>query len=358
LFSLCSWRDYPQPGWAAQQKTAGMLSRRRMWMLIRIAVYLVVILGIMLYRGGVPFKRFRSALRSAGNEHPTLVLAGRDIAPPLVEKLAAEYRRDYPKLQVTVLPGGTYRALDQLLARETDVAFLMRRPTAAEQALFRQADGDTAVTEAIGLGGLVLLAGAQASIGPVTLDALKAALAPASEGGAPGAGLAALCGRFYAPDPNEGAWDALLGALGLPISDVADTSGTKSGPVVFLADAAAVIAAVAADPGSWGVVSTLNAGLEPELGPPAGTRFVEVTAAGGVKATSPTAANIGTGAYPLNHSLYVACRGAGGLEGVKFVNHLGSARGLRQVENAGVLPARLVAREIQLSRDAVGKGGK
>jgi hypothetical protein len=119
-----------------------------------------------------------------------------------------------------------------------------------------------------------------------------------------------------------------------------------------------VIAAVAADPGSWGVVSTLNAGLEPELGPPAGTRFVEVTAASGVKATSPTAAGIGTGAYPLNHSLFVACRGAGGLEGVKFVNHLGSARGLRQVENAGVLPARLVAREIQLSRDAVGKGGK
>lgn len=334
-----------------------MLSRRRMWLLIRIAVYLAVILGIMLYRGGVPFKRFRSALRSAGDEHPTLVLAGRDLAPPLVEKLAAEYRRDYPKLQVTVLPGGTYRALDQLLARETDVAFLMRTPTAAEQELFRQADGDTAVTAAIALGGLALLAGSKASVGPVSLDGLKAALAPASAGGAPGAGLGALCGRFYAPDPNEGAWDALLGALGLPIADIADTSGTKTGPVVFLADAAAVIAAVAADPTAWGVVSTLNAGLEPEAGPPAGTRFVEVAAAGAA-AAAPTVANVGTGAYPLHHTLYVACRGAGGLEGVKFINHLGTARGLRQVENAGVTPARLVAREIQLSRDAVGKNGK
>lgn len=330
-----------------------MLSRRRMWLLIRIAVYLAVILGIMLYRGGVPFKRFRSALRSAGNEHPTLVLAGRDLAPPLVEKLAAEYRRDYPKLQVTVLPGGTYRALDQLLARETDVAFLMRAPTAAEQDLFRQADGDTAVTAAIALGGLALLAGSEASTGPVSPAELKAALASANAG----AGLGALCGRFYAPDPNEGSWDALLAALGLPIADIADTSGTNTGPVVFLADAAAVIAAVAADSTAWGVVSTLNAGLEPEAGPPAGTRFVAVTAAG-ANGTAPTVANIGTGAYPLHHTLYVACRGAGGLEGVKFINHLGTARGLRQVENAGVTPARLVAREIQLSRDAVGKNGK
>ncbi len=335
-----------------------MLTRRRMWLLIRIAVYLAVILGIALYRGGVPFKRFRSALRSAGVDHPTLVLAGRDLAPPLVEKLAAEYRRDYPQLKVTVLPGGTYRALDQLLARETDVAFLMRVPTAAEQELFRQADGDTAVTTSIALGGLALLAGAQASLGPVSLDALKAALAPASAGGAPGAGLGSLCGRFYAPDPNEGTWEALLVALGMPVGAAADTSGTKAGPVVFLADPAAVMQAVAADPTSWGVVSTLSAGLEPEAGPPAGTRFVGVVATRGVAAVSPAAANVATGDYPLHHSLYVACRGAGGLEGVKFVNHLGTARGLRQVENAGVVPARLVAREIQLSRDAVGKGGK
>lgn len=333
-----------------------------MWMLIRIAVYLTVILGIMLYRGGVPFKRFRSALRSAGNEHPTLVLAGRDLAPPLVEKLAAEYRRDYPKLQVTVLPGGTYRALDQLLAREADVAFLMRAPTAAEQELFRQADGDTAVTAAIALGGLALLAGSQASAGPVSVDVLQAELRAALQAANAGAGLGALCGRFYAPDPNEGSWDALLAALGLPIADIADSSGTKTDSVVFLADAAAVVAAVAADPTAWGVVSTLNAGLEPEAGPPAGTRFVEVTAAGatatGATAAAPTVANIGTGAYPLHHTLFVACRGAGGLEGVKFINHLGTARGLRQVENAGVTPSRLVAREIQLSRDAVGRNGK
>ena len=327
-----------------------------MWLLIRITVYLAVILGIVLYRGGVPFKRFRAALRSADDQHPTLVLAGRDLAPPLVEKLAAEYRRDYPKLTVTVLPGGTYRALDQLLARETDVAFLMRAPTVAEQALFRQADSDTAVTEAIGVGGLVLLAGSQAPVGPISLEALKTALAPAAPGGAPGAGLGSWCGRFYAPDPNEGTWDALLGALGLPVAAAGDSSGTKAGPVVFLADPAAVVRAVAADPGSWGVVSTLNAGLEPEAGPPAGTRFVGVAA--GAATASPTAANIATGDYALHHFLYVACRGAGGVEGVKFVTHLGSARGLRQVENAGVIPARLVARTIDLTRDAVGKGGK
>lgn len=316
-----------------------------MWLLIRIAVYLAVILGLLLYKGGVPWRRFLAAWRSAGDQHPTLVLAGRDVAPPLVETLASDYRRDYPQLAVTVQAGGTYRALDMLLARECDVAFLMRRPTPAEQALFREADHDTAVVQDLAVGGLVLLAGAEAPVGPVTEAALKAALADN------GAGLPGLGVKLYAPDPNEGTWDALLAALGLPAAATAGAG--DAGPVVFLPSATDVLAAVAADPRAWGVVSTLNAALEPENGPPAGTRFVEVGAA----PVPPTRVNVASGDYPLHHYLYVACRGAGSLEGVKFLTHLGSARGLRQVEATGVIPVRLVARTIQLSRDPVGRTG-
>ncbi len=331
-----------------------------MWLLIRIAVYLAVILGLLLYKGGVPWRRFLMAWRSAGNEHPTLVLAGRDVAPPLVETLASDYRRDYPQLAVTVLPGGTYRALDMLLARECDVAFLLRGPSPAEQALFREADRDTAVVQDLAVGGLALVAGSAAPVGPVTMAALKDALAPVAAGAGAvsnGTTLAGLGVKLYAPDPNEGTWDALLGALGLRAADAPAAAAAVSGPVVFLPTPAAVLEAVAADPGAWGVVSTLNAALEPETGPPAGLRFVGVVAAAGAAAVPPTRANVATGDYPLHHYLYVACRGAGSLEGVKFLTHLGSARGLRQVEATGVIPARLVARTIQLSRDPVGTGG-
>jgi ABC-type phosphate transport system substrate-binding protein len=341
-----------------------MTSRRKLWFLIRIAVYLAVIVGLILARGGVPWRQFKTALKGAGDKHPTLTLVGRDLAPPLVERLATEYQRDYPALTVDLLPGGTNQALDALLAREADVAFLLRPPTAAEQELFRQADGDTAVVVAIGVGGLVLLAGTEASVGPLTVDALRAALAAPGEASVePERGLAPYCSRLYACDPNEGSWDALGEVLGLAGADDAAGAPAQGGAtaqissqVVFLANPAAVIAAVAADPTSWGLVSTLDAGVDPTAGPPAGTRFVGVVASSDQTSVAPTGANVATGGYPLHHFLYAACRGSGSLEGGKFVTHLASARGLRQVERAGVIPAKLVARTIQLSHDPVSAG--
>lgn len=346
----------------AQQKTAvaggpleeasRMASRRRTWLLARITVYLAVIVGLILYKGGVPWRQFTTALKSAGNQHPTLVIAGRDLAPPLVERLAAEYRRDYPALDLTLLPGGTNQALEALLAGQADIAFTYRRPTAAEQDLFRQADGDTAIVQAVGVAGLLLLAGADAAAGPVAMADVRAHVAglcerePAAPGGP-------YCDRLYACDPNEGSWDALLAALGLPLGQGDPGAGTG---VVFVADPAAVAAAVAADARSWGVVSILDCGFDAAGGPPPGTTFVGVVAAAGEAPVSPVAANVATGGYPLHHFLYVACRAAGSLEGGKFLTHLSGARGLRQVERAGVIPARLVAREIQLSRDPIGGG--
>lgn len=346
-----------------------MNPRRRLWLLVRVAIYLSVIVGLLLYRGGVPWKSFVAALKGAGKAHPTLVIAGRDLAPPLLERLVVEYQHDYPQLSVSLLPGGTNHALEALLAGQADVAFSYRDLTDREQALFREADGDTAIVVAVGVGGLVLLEPAVAGkaatvITTADLREALAAVAPGS-GGGPGAdpGLAPWCGRLYVCDPNEGSWDALFAALGLaaPGGEEAEAGGGLAAPrlgqITFLADPASVIAAVAAAPDAWGLVSTLDAGIDVSAGAPAGTSFVGVVAETGQEAVAPGAASIATGVYPLHHFLYVACRGAGNFEGGKFVTHLASARGLRQVERAGVIPARLVARTIQLSRDPVGGGG-
>lgn len=353
-----------------------MNPRRRLWLLIRVAIYLSVIVGLLLYRGGVPWKSFVAALKGAGKANPTLTIAGRDLAPPLLERLVVEYQHDYPQLSVSLLPGGTNHALEALLAGQADVAFSYRDLTDREQALFREADGDTAIVVAVGVGGLVLLEPASSGAAPTTLtiadlsEALAAvaptpaAAPPAGPGGGPGSdpSLAPWCRRLYVCDPNEGSWDALFAALGLAApggDDAGAGSGLAAprlGQVTFLADPASVIAAVAAAPDAWGLVSTLDAGLDVSAGAPAGTRFVGVVAETGQEAVAPGAASIATGVYPLHHFLYVACRGAGNFEGGKFVTHLASARGLRQVERAGVIPARLVARTIQLSRDPVGDG--
>jgi hypothetical protein len=214
----------------------------------------------------------------------------------------------------------------------------------------------------VGVGGLVLLAGSEAGTGPVTMAALAAALALPAGGrcgtsGGPGAFLRAalrlrsqrgLVGRLpRRARPGTAAGDDNSG--------VAPAAG---GRIIFLADPAAVVAAVANDPRSWGMVSTLDGGFDAAAGPPAGTRYVGVVAAEGKLPMSPNATNIAAGDYPLHHFLYVACRGAGSLEGGKFLTHLATARGLRQVERGGVIPARMMARTIQLTRDPIGSGAQ
>jgi ABC-type phosphate transport system substrate-binding protein len=69
----------------------------------------------------------------------------------------------------------------------------------------------------------------------------------------------------------------------------------------------------------------------------------------GAAAARPTHEAIAAGSYPLWHHLHVACRPGGGIEGDKFVTHLTSARGQRQVERSGYLPSRQVPREVILS---------
>jgi ABC-type phosphate transport system substrate-binding protein len=307
-----------------------MTSKRRTWFLVRLVVYVAAIAVIFVVRGGGDLKPLRRLLATGSAADSTLTIAGRDLAPALVDDLVVGYRRDYPELIVNLAAGGTNQALEDLMNRRADVAFLYRPPTPQEQGLLRTLDGDTAVVVPVAVGGLVVVAADGAPP-----ESLTVAQVVAAAGGA--------TGRFYVPDPNEGAWDALRQRLSLP-------EQTTAG-VIFMADAPSVVEAVVADPGTLGLASTFT------LASGAMVRRVPISAAAGDSAAAPTFANLVTGAYPLYHWLYVVCREEGGIQGTKFVTYLAGARGQRQVEKAGVVPARQMAREVILTREPLGNRG-
>jgi len=311
-----------------------MALQRRTWFLVRLAIYVVVIAVLFAVRGMPDWGALRR-LASGETGGPTaLTIAGGDLAPPLVASLVAHYRSDYPALTVHLTRGATNQALEDLVNRRADVAFLLRPPTGTEQAELRSVDGDTVIWAPVAIGAVALVSAAGADTTALDLDAVRSLLAT---------GRAEGCLRLYAPDPNEGVWDAARLRLGGP---------EHAGPeVVFLADPAAVASAVATETGACGLVSTFTVDLAE-----AGTLAARSLRAGPDAApVRPTYANLVTGAYPLYHWLYVACRGRGGIEGAKFVTYLASDRGQRQVRRAGAVPARQVARQVVITRDPPGR---
>ncbi|MBU0743471.1 substrate-binding domain-containing protein, partial [bacterium] len=171
--------------------------------MIRLTVYVAAIAMLLVVRGGVGWQRLRDIL-GGQDAVPSLVVAGRDLAPGLVDVLADGYRSDYPDLAVIVLGGGTNQALEDLINRRADVAFMYRMPTEDERQLFRDADGDTATVLPVALGGIVLLAPAGVESPATTRGEL---IARFSRGG-PG-----IPPALYAPDPNDGLWAAFRRAL-------------------------------------------------------------------------------------------------------------------------------------------------
>lgn len=327
------------PGWR-NRKGIALASRRRIWFLSRMIVYIAVVVVLYLNRGGVPWRRLTDAVRDPGTGESRLTIAGRDLAPYLVNRLVAGYQREYPDLAISVTGGGTNQALEDLLNGRAGAAFLYRRPSAREDELFRTVDGDTAVVVPVAVGGVILVAGAETDARPATPDEVKRLLAGEAQG---------RCDRIYVPEPNEGLWDAVRAKLGL------DEAPVEPGFVVFLADAEAVLQAVHDDARAWGIVSSLNAPLDPDAEPPSDVRIVALVAEPGKAPALPTYENVATGAYPLHHRLFLACRENGDREGGKFVTYLAGARGLRQVERAGVIPDRQVLREIYLTTKPVGE---
>jgi ABC-type phosphate transport system substrate-binding protein len=318
-----------------------MASRRRSWFLIRVAIYVAIVIGLYLWRGGVDWQRFVDLLKNPAESSGNLRVAGRDLAPDLVDRLLESYRRDYPDLNVRTTGGGTNQALEDLLNGRTDVAFLYRTPSESEQELFRNVTGDTAIFVPVAVGAVVLLAGVGTDFGDVSVGEVRSLL-----NGDP----SPRCQRIYVPDPNEGLWTAACRWLGKNDMEPVPEAG-----VVFLADERAVVAAVADDPLSWGMISTFAIPTDEKGLPLTGSAPIPLASTPTAVPALPTYANLASGAYPLFHRLYIACRGQGGIEAAKFVTHLASARGLRQVERAGMVPAKQVLREIHVTRDPVGE---
>ncbi len=305
-------------------------SRRRTWFLVRIAVYVAVVATLALVKGGVGWRRVVGALK-ADHAHPSLVIAGRDLAPELVDALVGKYRLDYPDLDLTVRGGGTNQALQDLINGRADVAFLYRRPDAGEMRLFRAADGDTAIVVPVAMGGIVLLSPQSGDTAALSLPELDAMLA-----GDP----SALTSPLYAPDPNDGLWQSFRG----------EAHPAAAARVVLLADANAILAAARDGGGALGLASTLT--LPADL-VAAGVRARSLIADGDSAPAAPTPENLATGRYPLRHRLYAACRATGGIEAGKFLTHLAGGRAQRQVERAGYLPDSRVLRDVVLTRHPV-----
>jgi ABC-type phosphate transport system substrate-binding protein len=131
------------------------------------------------------------------------------------------------------------------------------------------------------------------------------------------------------------------------------TATAPAGRVVFLKDDAAVLEALRQDGRALGLASSLFRASE--TGAEDARALPVQPDSAGARAVLPADEEVGTARYPLYHYLYVACRAHGGAEANKFVTHLTSARGQRQVERSGFLPARRYPREIILSTNPVGE---
>jgi ABC-type phosphate transport system substrate-binding protein len=267
----------------------------------------------------------------------TLTVAGADLAPELIRAAVEQHRIDYPNLTIHLQGGGTAGALEALANGGADAAFLNRPPTAREQALIREARRDTVLWAPVAVGGLVFVRAAGPPVDSLSVEGLRRFLT-----GEPDTRFRTL----YAPDPNQGLWDALSERLGLSGSELPKPAG-----VVFLADETTVLETIRTGGSDIGLVGSLN--LPGDLG---GLVTIPVAGDSG-RAGPPTDEAIATGRYPLFHHLYVACLDRGGLTGSMFVTSITSDRGQRRIERAGYLPARRVLREILLSTNPVGKAG-
>ena len=312
-------------------------SRRRPTRLfIRVAFYVLVMAVVFIIRGQQVQRGVGFRLSNESDTVTTITLVGRELAPSVIPRLVSNYHRDYPRLHVIVEDGGTARALEAIANRPATVGLLYRPPTRSEQAKIRSAVNDSVLYFPGALGGIVVLVNPVSAVDSLVLDDLRGFLRDDAD---------ARFDHFYAPDPNQGLWDAFRAGLGF--SENEETSPR----VTFLKDESAVVQAVAADPRGFGIGSTLSL---PDSLADRGVRVVKISRDAGSAAVRPGYEQIGYGEYPLFHYLYVACLAKGSVRAAMFVTQLTSDRGQRQIERAGVLPARQTARPIVLTRHPVG----
>ena len=307
------------------------LDRRDYAGVLRLLAFVLVAVVLFRTRGGVDWRHLVPGTPTTGGGADRVLLAGDDLAPDLVARLVASFRRDHPAITIVRQGGSTNRALERVINRESDLGLAGRAPTAAEQELARGAIGDTLLVHRLALGALVVWRAAGDTT-PVTITELatRARSGP---------------GRLVLPDPNDGTWGALLGVIAPGAPD--STAGRS---VRFVADAAQVLESVRSDPGCLGVTSSLAL---PELAAAGGVHAVGVAASGAP--VPPTYEKIGSGEYPLVHYLHLVARPGGGTAAVMFQAYLVGDDGQRRIERAGYLPARRALRTVVLSTDPIGE---
>ncbi len=308
--------------------------RGRFWL------YGVIVLILLLFRV-VPSLRHGVGILAPGSLSPSasLVIAGIDNAPDLAPRLVAEYHRLYPKCGLRTNPGGTNRALEDLVNKKADVAFLSRPLTLKEHRMVRSL-GDTVLAFPVATAGILVLVAKNSPIESLSVADLRDLITGKRAAWTGSDGTAVV--RLYAPDPDLGLWPALLEQLSLPDSLPAN--------VVWLASEREVAEAVVRDPAALGLASTLTS-------PPADSapwRTVRLVGKPGTAGVDPSLAEIASGDYPLYHYLYVACLQRGGALASGFVTMMQGQHGQVFIRREGFLPARDVAREIQLANRPVG----
>jgi phosphate transport system substrate-binding protein len=303
---------------------------------IRFVLYVLIVLVLFLVRGPDDWRTLWTRLWARAPAEPALTVAGRDLAPPLVDALTTAYRRDYPEVSVTARPGGTTHALQALLNAQADVAVLARPPLESERHAFEAAHQAPPSCEPFSLGALVLVASSTSGLDSLTSGALAARLS----------GRSTEPARLICEDPNLGLWETFASLLGVEPAPATPPAG-----VYFVADTSALYHAVRGDLQAVGMTSSFFA---PSHGPPEGLKLLAVRGPEAPRAVTPTYEAIAYGRYPLLHHLWLACRDGATGQAAKFVTFVLGGRGQRLVERAGYLPARQVLREIILDDAPLG----
>jgi len=322
--------------------------RRPSRLFVWVAFYTIVIAAVFLIRGQRERPGLGLQLPSESDTVTTITAVGRELAPDLLPILIGKYHELYPKLHVLLEDGGTVRALEHLANRRAQVGFLYRLPTPEERAIVRSAVGDSVLCFPIALGGVVVLANSLSGVESLAMHDLRRIARDEMD---------ERFDRLYAPDPNQGLWDAFRQGLDVA-EDVTRTTGDGApelAHITFLKDENAVLEAVLADPRGLGLASTLSLPDSlPDLGGGRAVFAVPVLPDTGLAPVAPGYEQIGYGEYPLYHYLYVACLAHGSVRASMFVTHLTSDRGQRHVERADYLPARQAIRQIYLTRKPLG----
>jgi DNA-binding transcriptional LysR family regulator len=302
--------------------------------LVRLFIYVLAAILFFVFRARVDWKQFAHRTTSSGVPDTTLVLAGADVAPLLVDTMVRRYRQDYPRLRIDIRGGTTAQALQDLIDTRADAVFLARPPSSGDQAGFTRATGDSAIWFPIALGAVLVVSAPDQADTVVSLETLRRF----------GSGKAGIGRRLYVPDPNSGLWWAFLARLGLP--DAPSPSGTPPG-VVFLKDDDTVLTAVLSDVGSIGIVSSFALRKALSVW---GVQALAIQTESGTPSVMADNVSLSTGNYPLWCYLYASCRAYGDIRGSMFITYVTGPRGQRQIDSTPYLPAKIVSREVLLRR--------